>query len=208
MSEKTLTREVTVVSTRGAKKYKMDFGGSKWGELETRLRSEGYDLKNIKAVDGISRHTLEHPDATLPTGKFTLYLMPMESKAGAKKEEKKIDRKELYTKIKGFITADEKKAKKFFTKNGKNYTMIDSESLAKLVDKYTGPSTKPKEKAVAKAKSSGADKEGGKSKTVVEAGGLATKAVAKEEEFIPMKELAKGFKGIKTDEIDRSDRGY
>lgn len=85
----TATRKVKVISTRGEKK-EIDFNGTTWEELRKKLTQSGYDLKNIKAVEGSKRNTLEHDKAIVPEGDFNLFLFPLKVKSGAKAAKKAV----------------------------------------------------------------------------------------------------------------------
>lgn len=53
-----------------------------WGELQSDLRREGVSYSSMKAISSVDKISFEHPDATLPSGEFTLYLTPMKTKSG------------------------------------------------------------------------------------------------------------------------------
>lgn len=53
-----------------------------WADLQNELRNEGVSYSGMKAISSINKTTLEHPDAILPGGDFTLYLTPMRTKSG------------------------------------------------------------------------------------------------------------------------------
>jgi len=130
---------ITIVTTRG-KSTKIKYSGPKvWESLKPVIQQAGYNLDNMKAVEGVNRHTLEHPQAVLPDGDFRVFLMPYESKGGAK-------RAELYATIRDFIEANEEKAKAHFNAD-KNYTTKSSEELEALVKSY-----KPRKATTSKAK--------------------------------------------------------
>lgn len=139
-------RVITVVTTLGEKK-KIPFEGNKWSDLERLLTNggkdvegksfSGYSLSNMKAVEGVKRNTLEHPDAVVPEGNFNLFLLPYKSKSGA------MSRTDINSKIKGFIAKDGDMAKAHFTVEGKNYTQVASAKLEELIESYS-PGTKKK----------------------------------------------------------------
>lgn len=105
------SRKITVVTTRGQKK-EIEYAGREWGGLKDVLRSEGYNLVQMKAVEGTYRTTLEHAKAIMPEGNFNLFLMPQRSKSGAKKVVKKKVKKEVKKAVKKKEPVAVKKAKK------------------------------------------------------------------------------------------------
>lgn len=146
-------RVITVVTTRG-EKVKLNFAGTEWFELKKILEQggkdvdgknfSGYNLSNMKCVEGINKSTLEHPKATVPNNNFNLFLMPYKSKSGA------TERAVINATIKEFIAKDGDKAKTFFSEGGKNYTQLPSAILAAKIEAYV-PGTKGKKKSAAKS---------------------------------------------------------
>lgn len=94
-------RRITVVTTRGEKKT-VEYAGNEWGGLKTFLQAEGYNLTQMKAVEGTYKTTLEHHKAVLPETDFNLFLMPTKSVSGAavKKAVKKVAKKATSPKAK------------------------------------------------------------------------------------------------------------
>lgn len=145
-------RVITVVSTVGKPKVKINYDGNDWAGLKKLLEKGGvdtdggkfnsYSLSNMKCVESTKKGTLEHPQAIIPDGDFNLFLMPMKSKSGGS-----LTRAEAYAKIKGFIAENEDKAKEHFNQE-KNYTVKTTDALNELIEKYQ-PGTK---KSVAKEK--------------------------------------------------------
>lgn len=145
----TQTRVVTVVSTRG-EKTKFPFPeNSNWSQLESYLKKggtkvdgskfSGFDLNNMKAVESINRHTLEHPNATVPNGDFNLFLMAMKSKSGAPSQARKT--------VKELFAQNPAAAKAHFG----NYTHKSNEELESLLTSY-GAGTKSSAPAEKKSK--------------------------------------------------------
>jgi len=142
----TAPRKITIVSTVGEKKKTIEFEGNKWKDLKKALQdSYGYNLNNMKCVESVNRHTLEHPDADLPTRDFNLFLMPGRSKSGG-------ERSEVYARIKQHIERDGDSAKNHFSRNG-NYTQVGTETLKQLLEEYEGGSTSSISKEVKEKKS-------------------------------------------------------
>lgn len=132
------TRTITIVATKGEKK-KIEFTGTKWSELRTLVEKAGYDLHNMKAVEGVRKSTLEHDEALVPEQNFNLFLMPYKSKSGH-------TRSEVYAKIKEAIASGVDASA--FSKDGKNYTQLPTDTLIDLLEKNS-PGSK---KAIAKNK--------------------------------------------------------
>lgn len=136
-------RTITVVSTRGEKK-KIAYDGGEWAGLRDRLEEEGYELENMKCVEGVRKSTLEHDKAILPPGNFHLFLMPYKSKLGA------MTRAEIMSAIKGHVNADGEVAKAHFAQHG-NYTQVSSSKLEELLESYKPGSKKEAKKKKATA---------------------------------------------------------
>lgn len=78
-------RMVSVITSRGeAKKIAVAAAITSWKQLQVILTQAGYVLSGMKVVESIGKTTLEHPEAKLPEINFRLYIMPMESKSGAR----------------------------------------------------------------------------------------------------------------------------
>jgi hypothetical protein len=90
-------RTVSIVTTRGERR-KIAYSGNDWEGLKNLIERggkdiegnsfSGYDLRNMKCVEGVRRTTLEHPKAEIPEGNFNLFLMPYKSKAGGEARDK------------------------------------------------------------------------------------------------------------------------
>ena len=76
-------RIITVFSTKGKQKSKIETSATTWGELQPFLMEEGYDLENLLATENIKRRDLLSVDAILPEGEFTVFLRPQKTKSGA-----------------------------------------------------------------------------------------------------------------------------
>jgi hypothetical protein len=148
------TRVISIISTRG-EKVKVPFSGTAWADLKKILERGGTDvngksfsafsLSNMKCVESINKSTLEHPQAVVPDGDFSLFLMPVKSKSGAS-----LSRTEAYGKIKGFIEQDGDRAKAHFNSE-KNYTTKSTDALNELIESYAPGTKKSVSKEKAKA---------------------------------------------------------
>jgi hypothetical protein len=76
------SRIITVFSTKGKQKSKIETDVITWGALQPFLMEEGYDLENLLATENINRRDLLSVDAELPEGEFTVFLRPQKTKSG------------------------------------------------------------------------------------------------------------------------------
>lgn len=121
---------VTIWSPQGKNMNKISVDPSAgWPGLKNILRSEGYNIDSMKAIEGITNRSLEADVAVLPTTDFDLHLFPVKTKSGA------LRRNEAYTKIKTIIATGNTKAKDFFNKD-KNYTNKGTDELNTLISKW------------------------------------------------------------------------
>lgn len=124
------TRIIRVMSSQGVNNNKLTVNeGIQWAELKTILKSNGYNIDSMKAVESTKRTTLEHEQAVVPDGNFSLFLYPLETKSGA------ASRSDLYASVKAFVARDGDQAKNFFNE-GKNFTQKSSDDLDVLVTDY------------------------------------------------------------------------
>lgn len=124
------TRKITIVSTKNnqVKNYESDV--ATWGELNSLINND-FDLSNLKATENISKTTLEHVDAVLPTGDFRVFLRPVKTKSGQDFSEMKFG--ELRATFK-----DDDAVKKFLTGkgNGRNWTQLKTDELRTFLTEY------------------------------------------------------------------------
>lgn len=110
--------------------------GILWEDVKKILRSNGYNIDTMRAVENIRKTTLENPKALIPDTNFNLHLYPKQSKGGAKKEKPTLrPRKELCETIKKHIAVFGDKAKDFFS-DVKSYTNKTTEELDTLTTKW------------------------------------------------------------------------
>jgi hypothetical protein len=126
-------RVVTVFSTIGKNGETIETNANLWSELKNQLLRLQSPIKTdgMKVIHGETKATFEHPDAVLPEGDFTLFLMPVKTKSGA------MDRKDLFEKIKAFVGTDATR-KALFTVDGKNMTQLKTDFLEELYHKHIG----------------------------------------------------------------------
>lgn len=144
-----------------------------WGGLIPFVKKLDYPVGDLHVSESTRKSTLEHVDAVLPEGDFTLFMRPKKTKSGAKKRADGLDKKGLVALLKEDITSSE---------NGKVYyngysskTVVELSALVNKfkakVAKAAAPAKKvagPVKKAVAKVVKSVADKKVAKVEEVVE----------------------------------------
>lgn len=123
-------KKVTVYSSSmGNKSFETSattFNGLVLAMMENSIR---YNSGEMKAVIGQTKVTLEHEDAIIPDGDFTLFLLPIKTKSGSR------DRATCYSIIMDFrkdpVRGEE--AQKFF----RNFTTTSNEGLNLLIDVFS-----------------------------------------------------------------------
>lgn len=78
-------RTVNIISTKGGIKQ-VETNASVWSQLVEELLAKGLDVSGLKAIVGETKHTLESGEAQLPSGNFSLWLSPINIKAGASED--------------------------------------------------------------------------------------------------------------------------
>lgn len=126
----TQTRVITVFSTKGKQKAKIETDVTSWGSLKPLLAEEGYDLNSLLATESIGRHDLVNEDAVLPDGEFTVFLRPAKTKSGA--DVANMSYKELRAATKSAIETGGDAAKDHFNA-GKSYTNKSTDDLRELL---------------------------------------------------------------------------
>lgn len=129
----TTTRKIKVVVTRGENRV-IESSATKWGELEKQLKGLSYDVAKLGAVEGKSRHTLEHAEAVLPEGNFVLFLIPVESKSGAKAAAKRAAPKKAAKKAAPKKAPKKAAVKKAAPKKAAKVTVKKDTGIADVVD--------------------------------------------------------------------------
>lgn len=77
-----LSREITVISTRGNKMKKYTMGQDlTWGDVKSVISAD-YDLSGLKAVENINKTSLELDGAAIPNGNIRIFMRPAQTKAG------------------------------------------------------------------------------------------------------------------------------
>lgn len=139
------TRTITVYSSQGKNNNPIEFTGSTWKELKSVLRSSGYNIDEMTAIESINRHELSLDNAIIPEVDFYLHLHPVETKSGAGKAPLPT-KKALIEEIKA-VSEGNPEAGAFF----KGYSKLSAEELNDLLKKWN-------RKVAAKAKRSATPK--------------------------------------------------
>lgn len=145
-------RTVSIYSSRGEKASKIETDATTWGVLRGLIKEKGYEVDKLHASENVNKTTLEHVDAVLPEGSFTIFMRPKQTKSGAGKRSKGLDTKGLKALVKEDIASSD---------NGKayyaGYSSMKLADLATLVDKFKPKAVKAKataSKTTAKASTS------------------------------------------------------
>ena len=161
------SRTITIVSSVGNNKIKINFVGNTWGQLKQLLSSGGttvdnkrfdaYSFSNMKAIESTRNSTLEHDTALIPANDFSLFLLPVQTKSGGAVRDK----------VKEYFAANREAAREHFG----NYTQKKEADLAELLKSYK-PSKKSKSKKEVAKKATSTTKK-------VAAKKVATKKISK-----------------------------
>ncbi len=76
-------RVITVFSTQGKQKAKIETDVTTWGQLKPMLVAEQYNLDKLLATESVRRTDLINEGAILPETDFTVFLRPAATKSGA-----------------------------------------------------------------------------------------------------------------------------
>ena len=126
-------RTIKIVQTATASVKRFDSDATTWGELADQIKDE-YNLDKVKATVKETKGTLEHHDAVLPEGEFTIFLRAAKNKAGGKNEFSSMSFKELRAWVK-----EHPEVKEYFKKNpieGRNWTQWSVEELANTINNF------------------------------------------------------------------------
>jgi hypothetical protein len=123
-------RKVRFYSTAGQTNVQHEFQGTTFGELKELMKTNNISYSGMKCVVGETKLTVEHDQAILPDGDFTLFIMPVKTKSGS------LSRPEAYAAVKAHIERDGDKARNHFNSN-KNYTNKSTDMINALLDSYS-----------------------------------------------------------------------
>jgi len=127
-------RTITVYSTRGNKKAKIESDATTWGGLIPLLKAQGYEVDQLHSTIGGSKLDLVHVEAALPEEPFTVFMRPKKTKSGmAAKRGAGADLKGLKALVKEDIAAFDN-AKEHYT----GYSSMKIEELRGKVQSFKG----------------------------------------------------------------------
>lgn len=180
------TREITVYSSRGVKKAKIQSDATTWGGLIPLLKKEGYEVDSLHSTIGGSKLDLVHVEAALPEEPFTIFMRPRKTKSGAtKKRGDGLDLKALKVLAKADIdNKDFSNGKEHY--NG--YSSMKVDNLRALVNSFKGKKVVAPKATTPKATTKPASGKG-KDDVAVVSDEEETKRLAKE-----AADLEKGFR--------------
>jgi hypothetical protein len=115
-------RTVTVFSTAGKRKSKIETDVTTWADLKKLVTKDGYNLDKLLATENITRRDLANEGAILPEGDFTLFLRPTKTKSGGDNYDK-LSFKELRAEL----SDDDKSA--MSEQYDKNYTRCSGDDI-------------------------------------------------------------------------------
>ena len=133
-------RTIKIVQTATASVKRFESEATTWRELADQIKGE-YNLDKVKATVKETKGTLEHHDAVLPEGEFTIFLRAAKNKAGGKNEFSSMSFKELRAWVK-----EHPEVKDYFKKNpieGRNWTQWSVEELANTINNFVNNDLKP-----------------------------------------------------------------
>lgn len=131
-------RTIKVVQTATASVKRFESEATTWGELAEQIKGE-YNLDKVKATVKETKGTLEHHDAVLPEGEFTIFLRAAKNKAGGKNKFSSMSFKKLRAWVK-----EHPEVKDYFKKNpteGRNWTQWSVEKLANNINNFVNDNT-------------------------------------------------------------------
>lgn len=126
-------RTIKIVQTATASVNRFESEATTWGELADQIKGE-YNLDKVKATVKETKGTLEHHDAVLPEGEFTIFLRAAKNKAGGKNKFSSMSFKKLRAWVK-----KHPEVKDYFKKNpieGRNWTQWSAEELANTINNF------------------------------------------------------------------------
>ena len=125
-------RTITLFTTYGGIK-KIETDVQTWGELKSLAEAQGIDTSRLIATESVRKTDLNHAEAVLPEGNFTVFFRKAETKAGA--DFSQASYKDCRNEISEIYKRDED-AKDHFNQGGKNYTNKSTEELRSLITSY------------------------------------------------------------------------
>ena len=126
-------RTIKIVQTATASVNRFESEATTWGELADQIKGE-YNLDKVKATVKETKGTLEHYDAVLPEGEFTIFLRAAKNKAGGKNKFSSMS----FKKVRAWVKKHPE-VKDYFKKNpieGRNWTQWSVEELANTINNF------------------------------------------------------------------------
>jgi len=130
-------RTVTVFSTKGSRRAKIETDVTTWGELRSLVEKEGYDVDKLHATENIRRTDLTHKDAVLPMSAFTLFMRPKKTKSGGNYDNMG------FTQLRGELDDEDKSI--ISEQTGKNWTQCSTEDLRNYLNSKTPGTSSPEQ---------------------------------------------------------------
>jgi hypothetical protein len=131
-------RTVTIFSTKGSNKTKIQSDAKVWGELKSAVAAEGYDLSTLAATENINRCGLDNDLSVLPEGDFVIFLRPVKTKSGVELPNgSDTSRRELKAIIKEF--GKDLKDHLKTIEEGRNWTQLRTSALRKAIADWVAP---------------------------------------------------------------------
>lgn len=124
-------RTITVFTTKGKQKAKIETDVTTWGELKPLVQAQGYDLGSLHATENINRADLVNLQAVLPNQDFVLFLRPKKTKSG-------LDVEGLGFKALRAVVKDHGEHVKEYLNNysDKNWTQLTTAELSEALSEY------------------------------------------------------------------------
>ena len=124
-------RTVKFYTTLG-KLLKVQTDATTWGELKVLAQEEGINTNELKAMVNVNKTTLDHDEAELPEGEFTVFFTKINSKAGVELSE--LSYREIRKKVKELVDSSPKAANYF--NEDRNYTNKSKADLVYLLENW------------------------------------------------------------------------
>jgi hypothetical protein len=107
-------RKITLYATRGGKGKNILSSATTRGELLQTLKLEGYEPSKYHFTESVNRTDLVNDHAILPTGDFTLFIRPKDSKSVASSYTEMKSKITGNPELKVFVRVEAKKLNKNF----------------------------------------------------------------------------------------------
>ncbi len=76
-------RTIIIVSAKTGGRSTINSAALNWSELQADLTAAGIEFAGMTVLEKVNYSSLEHGEARIPEGEFTLYLMPKKIKGGS-----------------------------------------------------------------------------------------------------------------------------